>query len=153
MAAVSKWKIPNLKKNQRFCAAGKHVLDKKLRDIFKLINKFFRDDSVEVLHDLRIAVRRFRYVLEIFYDCYEKKELKYVYDLAKKLQDLIGEGRDLDVMGEKVKGIAADINAKIPNYFFKKIETDRMEIRRKIKIELIKFMDDKYINRFIIKRG
>lgn len=152
MTKVDKWNIPGLKKSLRYCEAAPIVLDKKLKDVFQLIDEFFKDDSPEVLHDMRIAVRRFRYVLEIFFECFDKKLLKKVYNYSKSLQDLVGEGRDLDVLGEKIRELGDKINVNIPQYLFDEIAKTKIEMRRKIKLELIKFKSDKSVNKFIIQR-
>lgn len=151
MSAIKKWKISGVDKNLPYCKAGPIVLGKKLKSVFKLIDKFMEDDSVEVLHQLRIAVRRFRYVLEIFYDCYEKEFFLDVYNYAKNLQDLIGEGRDLDVMREKIEKLGIEIDREIPKRLFKKIDEDILKNRQIIKKELIKFKNNKKIDEFINK--
>ena len=145
-----KWKITGLETDAKYSEAAPVVLSSKLKEIFNLINVFFKDDSPENLHQLRIAVRRFRYVMEIFYNYFPKTLFKKVYRSAKFLQDLIGEGRDLDVLKMKVEDIAKDINAEIPRYFYKKIERDKIQVRQKIKIELIKFMNDKDVGKFLL---
>ncbi len=152
MKIKNKWKIKGLEKSLIFKKVAPIILDKKLRDVFKLIDRFFEDDSVDNLHDLRISVRRFRYLLEIFYPCYDTKELTYTHDYAKQIQDLIGEGRDLDVMKIKVKEIGDTIDIEIPSSFYKKIDKEKLEKRSIIKTELRKFMEDEIINKFIKKK-
>ena len=150
MAQKKKFEIEGINKNQEFCEAGKIILSEKLKDIFSLINVLFKDDSSENIHALRIALRRFRYVFEIFSLCYNKKLFNYVYEKVKYLQDLIGECRDLDVLAPKVEHIAMEVKSKIPKYFYKKIDEERIKSRQIIKLELIKFVSDKNVNSFII---
>ena len=83
MAQKKKFEIEGINKNQEFCEAGKIILSEKLKDIFSLINVLFKDDSSENIHALRIALRRFRYVFEIFSLCYNKKLFNYVYEKIK----------------------------------------------------------------------
>ena len=151
MGKKKKWFIKGLDSKSRYAQASRIVLDKKLRDIIKLINIYFQDDNADNLHQLRISIRRFRYVMEIFYDCTNSKLFDYIYVKAKQLQDLIGEGRDLDVLEIKVKGIEEDIKTEIPKYFYKKIDDDRIITTQQIKQELIKFLDDKKVNKFLLK--
>lgn len=148
--AKDKWIFEGPDTNLNYCETAKIVLSAKLKDVFECINKYFIDDSTENLHILRIAVRRFRYVMEIFYSCYDSKLFKKVYRYSKELQDLIGEGRDLDVLEIKVSGIEKEIRVKIPKYFYKKIENDKITVNQKIKLELIKFMNNKNVNKFIL---
>jgi CHAD domain-containing protein len=146
-----KWKIPGLKPKHAYCEGAVYVIIAKLSEIYKLIDMFFENDSDEVLHDLRIAVRKLRYNMEIFGNCFDKKSFFKVYKLLKNLQDLIGEGRDLDVMREKVESIGKEINAEIPQHFFDKIDSDRIIMRQKIKTELLKFKSDKKVLKYLNK--
>lgn len=150
MARKKKFEITGVYKNQEFCDSGKIILSEKLKEIFLLINILFKDDSSENIHALRISLRRFRYVFEIFSLCYNKKLFNDVYQKVKYLQDLIGECRDFDVLAPRVETIAAEIKSKIPKYFYKKIDEERIKSRQIIKLELIKFVSDKNVNRFII---
>ncbi|KAB2838650.1 MAG: CHAD domain-containing protein [Melioribacteraceae bacterium] len=151
MARKKKFEISGIFKNQEFCEAGKIILSEKLNEIISLIEVLFKDDGSENIHALRIALRRFRYVFEIFSLCYSKKLFNDVYEKVKYLQDLIGECRDLDVLAPKVELIALEVKSKIPKYFYKKIDEERLKSRQFIKLELIKFIGDKNVNSFLIK--
>ena len=150
MDRKKKFVIDGVNEKQEFCEAGKIILSSKLKEILSLIDLLFKDDKDENIHALRISLRRFRYVMEIYSICYNKKVFNYVYKKVKFLQDLIGECRDLDVLGPKVEGIAESTKARIPKYFYKKIDEERIKSRQIVKLELIKFIDDKYVNSFLI---
>jgi CHAD domain-containing protein len=152
MSNKKRYKIPGLNINGKYKTASSFVIQEKLRQIFKEIDKFFIDDSTENLHSLRIAFRRFRYVMEIFQSCLDSKMFDEVYNLAKNMQDLIGEGRDLDVMEIKVGLLEWETNKKIPKYFYKKIYEEKNKIRRHIKTESINFMLNKEINKILINK-
>lgn len=55
-------------------------------------------------HDMRIAAKRLRYVLEIVGPCFGS-EAKAARDAAKRLQGVLGEIHDCDVMLPRVEGI------------------------------------------------
>jgi CHAD domain-containing protein len=55
-------------------------------------------------HDMRIAAKRLRYVLEITGPCFGV-EAKAARDAAKELQGVLGEIHDCDVMLPQVEGI------------------------------------------------
>ena len=55
-------------------------------------------------HDLRIAAKRLRYVLEIVGPCFGP-EAKAARDAAKRLQGVLGEVHDCDVMLSRAEGI------------------------------------------------
>ncbi len=143
--------IKKVKKSTPFCKAGKIILDRKLKNVFKKINTFLTTDSIENLHDMRISIRRFRYVMEIFYQCYNKNLFKEVYGKAKYLQDLVGEGRDLDVITHKISGIINELNLSLPESFSEKMEAEKIKVRQLIKIELVKFIENKNVNKFLLK--
>ena len=150
MPRKKKFVIDGVSEKQEFCEAGKIILSSKLKEILSLTDLLFKDDKSENIHALRISLRRFRYVMEIYSICYNKKLFNYVYKKVKFLQDLIGECRDLDVLSPKVEHIAAETKARIPKYFYKKIDDERTKSRQIVKLELIKFIGDKYVNSFLI---
>jgi hypothetical protein len=58
--------------------------------------------NVEALHDMRIAAKRLRYVLELTAPVFGEGAERGAKQ-AKKLQDLLGEIHDCDVMGPRVE--------------------------------------------------
>lgn len=152
MSLSKKFKIRNLKKKTKFQNAAQVVLDYKLERTFKEIDKFLKNDSVKNLHSLRIAFRRFRYSMEIFCGCYEEKFFNNVYRHSQKLQDMLGEARDLDVWEMKLRSSQKESNNKIPEAFYESIEKEKIQLRRDIKMELIKFRSDKGVNFFFISK-
>jgi len=55
-------------------------------------------------HDMRIAAKRLRYVLEITSPCFGP-EAKAARDAAKRLQGVLGDIHDCDVMLPRARGI------------------------------------------------
>ena len=53
--------------------------------------------DIERVHDMRVATRRLRAVLEIYEPCFSRKELRGVLRDVKALADALGERRDPDV--------------------------------------------------------
>jgi CHAD domain-containing protein len=53
--------------------------------------------DIERVHDMRVASRRLRAVLEIFAPCFPQSEFKGVLRDVKQLADALGERRDPDV--------------------------------------------------------
>jgi CHAD domain-containing protein len=60
----------------------------------------------EAQHDLRIAAKRLRYVLEIFSPCLGE-EARAARDAAKRLQSVLGDLHDCDLMLAKVEHIGS----------------------------------------------
>lgn len=63
-------------------------------------------DASEAQHDLRIAAKRLRYVLEIFAPCLGE-EGKAARDAAKRLQSVLGDLHDCDLMLAKIERIGS----------------------------------------------
>ena len=63
-------------------------------------------DASEAQHDLRIAAKRLRYVLEIFAPCLGE-EAEAARDAAKRLQSVLGDLHDCDLMLAKVEQIGS----------------------------------------------
>jgi CHAD domain-containing protein len=62
------------------------------------------EGASESQHDMRIAAKRLRYVLELFAPCLGK-EAKEARRAAKQLQSALGDLHDCDLMLDKVEGI------------------------------------------------
>jgi hypothetical protein len=65
-------------------------------------------DRINTLHDLRIAAKRLRYVLELFGDQFGPYATEAAKQ-AKKLQDVVGEIHDCDVTRPRVAALAAEL--------------------------------------------
>lgn len=128
-----------------------HIMKYKLKIVRKTIKKYLENDSVDNLHTMRIAIRRMRYSLEVFYGCFESKLFENVYNYLQYLQDVVGELRDLDVFEEKLQRLASNEGVVIPENLYKNIILEKETIRQTIKRELIKFTSDKQVNQFLKK--
>jgi CHAD domain-containing protein len=67
--------------------------------------------DIERVHDMRVATRRLRAVLEIFAPCFPPEEHKAVLDEDKALADALGERRDPDVQIAALEAVAARMPA------------------------------------------
>ncbi len=71
-------------------------------------------DAAEAQHDMRIAAKRLRYVLEIVGECFGP-EAKAARDAAKELQQVLGEIHDCDVMlprAERIESLTTLLRAR-----------------------------------------
>lgn len=151
MSLKKKFRIKNLDKKKKFQNNAFIVLYDKLKTIKRLTKKYLKDESSESLHQLRIAIRRFRYTMEIFVDCFKEKDFENAYKLIQYLQDKLGEGRDLDVLEEKLKLIVESKNISI-NDLLDQINKEKSNIKQTIKEELLKFAEEKETFNFLIKK-
>ncbi len=128
------------------------VISNKLSIVFKEVKKYLNNDSVKNLHSARIAFRRLRYALEVFSECYKPKFYKSIYKKIVYMQDIIGTGRDLDVLEIKAKLIEIESGKKLPDFFYNKIKKEKEIISQEIRLELSKFITDKEVNKLIKKK-
>ena len=84
-------------------AVFKHLAIEKWSDAYELHKRALRTRSQTALHELRIGIKRFRYTVENFLP---GQHAAWGEDL-KKLQDLLGEVHDLDVLWNMAVEIAA----------------------------------------------
>lgn len=108
MAKSKKWEIKRLQKKQSFKKSSQIVLENRLKSTIKSIRKYLSDNSAENLHSMRIAIRRMRYSMEIFIECFERKKFLVLYNSIVELQDQSGEVRDLDVLLDNISSFKAE---------------------------------------------
>jgi CHAD domain-containing protein len=70
-------------------------------------------EDIERVHDMRVATRRLRAVLEIFAPAFGKAERKAVLRDVKALADALGERRDPDVQIDAMEQFAAAAPAEV----------------------------------------
>lgn len=82
------------------------IVSMRLDELRGCADTAFAPDASEAQHDLRIAAKRLRYVLEIFAPCLGE-EAKTARDAAKQLQSVLGDLHDCDLMLAKVEQIGS----------------------------------------------
>jgi CHAD domain-containing protein len=75
----------------------------RLARVRRLDRHWHRQHTMSAWHRLRVAVKRFRYIVESFLP---EQHAAWKSDL-KMLQDLLGEGHDLDVLRAKILDVAS----------------------------------------------
>jgi CHAD domain-containing protein len=83
---------------------AEQIVRTRLDELRSLAPAALEPSAAAAQHDLRIAAKRLRYVLEITGPCFGP-EAKTVRDAAKRLQGVLGEIHDCDVMLLRVWGI------------------------------------------------
>ena len=69
--------------------------------------------DIERVHDMRVASRRLRAVLEIFAPCFPAGDFKTALRDVKALADALGERRDPDVHIEDMEGFEGQVQATL----------------------------------------
>jgi CHAD domain-containing protein len=77
--------------------AGARIVRVRARELFDNAEGVLDTSDIERVHDMRVASRRLRAVLEIFEPCFPRSDFKDVLRDVKALADALGERRDPDV--------------------------------------------------------
>lgn len=84
------------------------IVSIRLDELRDLVDLALAPAASEAQHDMRIAAKRLRYVLEIFEPCLGE-EAKAARDAAKRLQSVLGDLHDCDLMLVKVERIGSAV--------------------------------------------
>ncbi len=148
MSKTKKWEIGGIKKRQSICNASKIILKARLDHLINKIDDYFNERNVENLHDIRIALRRVRYNMELFIICFDRKIFLRFYSIIENLQDSSGLVRDLDVFKENISSLISEEHVKVSLLVLTKIEEKRKTLENKLELELMKFLHSKSLKDF-----
>lgn len=144
-----KWEIEKLKDSKQFKKSADLVLSNRIESLLSFTDQYFKDMSVENLHDVRIALRRVRYSMESFIVCYDKKIFLKFYNKVQLLQDLSGNVRDVDISLENINSLVFDNQSKIDPEIITKGFEKKTILEEKFKLELMKFTFSKVLKDFL----
>ena len=97
-----KWKLKHLTKQLSLKEASGIILRARIRQLKKKSSTFLSTDAAGDLHAVRIALRRVRYAMELFFDCYDKKKFLRLYSKIEYLQNASGAVRDNFMMQQNI---------------------------------------------------
>jgi CHAD domain-containing protein len=104
--------IPALDCGDAFATAAGKVISTRAAEVFELRSGVLDVEDRERLHDMRVATRRLRAVLEIFAPCFPRRAHRTVLRDVKRLADALGARRDPDV---QIASLAAHLAAAPPS--------------------------------------
>jgi CHAD domain-containing protein len=81
------------------------------QELFEHAEGVLDTSDIERVHDMRVASRRLRAVLEIYEPCFPRRELRLVLTDVKALADALGERRDPDVHLAQLEEFGAAVKA------------------------------------------
>ena len=142
-----KWEIEGLNNHKLFCDSAKLVMIQRLEHLLSSIKDFFENETVENLHQVRIALRRARYNMELFISCFDKKKFLALYKHIEFLQDFSGKLRDLDILYQSMNSLKNE-KIRVTKTIFKKIGEGRESLNENLKLELMKFTHSKALSNF-----
>lgn len=105
--------IPDLQASGSFAQGAARVVGVRAEEVFEHAANVLDLDDIERVHDMRVATRRLRAVLEIFAPCFPKKPHRAVLRDVKRLADALGERRDPDVQADALEGYARAVPAAL----------------------------------------
>ena len=80
-----------------YALAAARIVRRRADELFEHAENVLDTSDIERVHDMRVASRRLRAVLEIFEPVFPKGDFKTVLRDVKALADALGERRDPDV--------------------------------------------------------
>jgi CHAD domain-containing protein len=90
---------------------AERIVAVRLDELCSFMPKAADPDEVVALHDMRIAAKRLRYILEVTGDCFGPYASSAV-KMVKDLQDLLGEIHDCDVQLPEVAAFLEELMAE-----------------------------------------
>ena len=144
-----KWEIEKLKDTKQFKKSANLILKNRIESLVSYTDKYFKDLSVENLHDVRIALRRVRYSMELFIVCYDKKIFFKFYNKIQLLQDLSGNVRDVDISLANINSLVIDNQIKINTEMIAKANEKKISLQENFKLELMKVTLSKVLKDFL----
>jgi CHAD domain-containing protein len=99
--------VPELTGALSFRAAAAATVETRAAEVFEQSENVLDTGDIERVHDMRVATRRLRAAMEIFEQCFPKKEFRRTLRDVKRLADVLGERRDPDVHIAELERIAA----------------------------------------------
>ncbi len=97
--------------DEPFRLAGARIVRTRADELFQQAENVLDVRDIERVHDMRVASRRLRAVLEIFAPCFPSSEFSGVLKDVKAIADALGERRDPDVHVEALRAFAKTLTA------------------------------------------
>ena len=97
--------------HEPYAAAAARIVRQRTDELFEHAENVLDVEDIEVVHDMRVASRRLRAVLEIFAPCFPHADFKTVLRDVKALADALGERRDPDVHIEDMEELEKHFQA------------------------------------------
>jgi len=124
-------KVEGLDPDAPFRENAQRMARVRIEEVWRLGARSRDPREQEALHDMRIAAKRLRYLLEITEPCFGRPAKKGA-KVARGLQDLLGEIHDCDVMSERVRARAETVAVDDERYVGLEALATYMEARRRV---------------------
>ena len=104
--------IPGFEDAPSFREAAALAVETRAEEVFEFRSGILDTADIERVHDMRVATRRLRAVMEIFSDCFPRKPYRRALRDVKKLADALGERRDRDVAIAALERVAEGLTGE-----------------------------------------
>jgi CHAD domain-containing protein len=101
--------IPGLDGRHSFRATAREAVTIRAEEMWDHAAGVLDTEDIERVHDMRVATRRLRAVLEVFAPAFDKRQHKAVLKDVKELADALGARRDPDVQLAALTAIAEQL--------------------------------------------
>jgi CHAD domain-containing protein len=102
--------IPGLHAGMPFAEAAAATVAVRADEVFEHVAGVLDTEDIERVHDMRVATRRLRAVLEIYAPCFPKAALRPALADVKALADALGERRDPDVLLDRLDTLEGSLD-------------------------------------------
>src|SRR4051794_5917455 len=99
--------IPGLHATMPFAEAAAATVAVRAEELFEHADGGLGTSDIERVHDMRVAPRRLRAVLEIYAPCFPKDQFRALLKEVKALADALGARRDPDVLLDRLATLEA----------------------------------------------
>ncbi|HEX5781162.1 MAG TPA: CHAD domain-containing protein [Solirubrobacteraceae bacterium] len=96
-----------------YALAAARIVRVRADELFEYADGVLDTSDIERVHDMRVASRRLRAVLEIFEPCFPQGDFKTVLRDVKALADALGERRDPDVHIEDMEELEKHVQVAL----------------------------------------
>jgi CHAD domain-containing protein len=103
--------IPELHGAMSFREVARAAVRIRAEEVFEHATGVLDTEEIERVHDMRVATRRLRAVLEVFADAFEPDEHGAILREVKDLADALGARRDPDVQLAALEAFSAKMPA------------------------------------------
>jgi CHAD domain-containing protein/CYTH domain-containing protein len=121
------------------------VLQKLHQGIIRKIEKEEKHFDQKVIHKIRIAFKKLRYLLEEFEEIFGSKKVERYIDTGKKLQTLLGNYNDAINQVRLLKEYRHSHKKKIPKVLIKKRKKHAGKLLKKVRKSLHRFKRKRFI--------
>ena len=132
--------------HESYSETGRRLLKERTEELLEWRGEVMKGNDSEAVHKMRVASRRLRAVLDAYEPICEPQLFQNVYRQVKKMANLLGKVRDMDVMIQNLKQLAEQDKQNSQqegvDWFIKRLQSYRKKQQRKLK-KFLKNFDDR----------